>query len=468
MRHQGGRRGAACLLPEGGGKLRPYACEHVDGALALDAAAAADSVLAHQRGEQSSIALRDVGEEPAAVVESPDDDPQPRRRLVIEDHGVGLDGGVPVRLLGDGRLRPRRQRRLIAGGILAPPLAFDRPRRVETHRVLGEIAAVGGDQTHLVRLAAQSSDHLGDAVHRVVVAGAAEERQTAGDGEAARIVLAQAELGARHFDRGGEAGVEIDRGHVVEAHARHREGALGHDADRRTTRVVLALAHQRLRGIGAAVEEDPALRRNAQRPRATDRGEEHGGALIDAVACVHQSSVGQRDEGVLAFRGRQLARRTRLRKVGVGIAGGDVGERSEEASHRLEVIIERRCAAMTDRLLEQRIDLGGERDAVRDLVGVEQRRAESAVLQTAVHLFVPVELDAGAAGALERRDGFGAGEENDLGLAVGDALGHQVDPLLRRVAANFDVDRVGRVGADAARHRAWRIGGAAVLVRAPR
>ena len=226
---------------------------------------------------------------------------------------------------------------------------------------------------------------------------------------------------------------------------RHRERALRHDADRRTARVVLALAHQRLGGVGAAVEEDPTLGRNAERARAPDRGEDHRGALIDAVARVHQPAVGQRDERVLAFGRRQLARRARLREVGVGIPRGDLGERREQAAHRLEVLVEPDAAPMTDRLLEQRVDLGRERDAVRDLVGVEQRRPQAAVLEGAGHFLVPVELHPGAAGALERRDRLGAGEEDDLRIAVSDALGHQVDPLLRRVAADLDVDRVRRI-----------------------
>jgi hypothetical protein len=80
-------------------------------------------------------------------------------------------------------------------------------------------------------------------VHRVVVAGAAEERQAAGRGQPPRIVRGQAERVGDVEDRDREAAVEVDRRHVVHRDAGHLERVLGRHHRRGAHRQVGAL-HQ--------------------------------------------------------------------------------------------------------------------------------------------------------------------------------------------------------------------------------
>ena len=80
-------------------------------------------------------------------------------------------------------------------------------------------AAVGADEPELTWCASHAGHRLGDAMHRVAVAGATEERQPAGQRQAARVVGGDAQPIADVEHRDREAAVEVEGGDVVDADA---------------------------------------------------------------------------------------------------------------------------------------------------------------------------------------------------------------------------------------------------------
>src|SRR5207302_5967676 len=93
--------------------------------------------------------------------------------------------------------------------------------------VLGHVHADAAHQTERTGIGAQAASHGGDGVGHVVTAGAAREREPAGDGDGPvvdAVLEAQSVPGEQH--RAGEAAVEVDVGDVVHARAGHPEGGL--------------------------------------------------------------------------------------------------------------------------------------------------------------------------------------------------------------------------------------------------
>src|SRR5207302_7243944 len=126
--------------------------------------------------------------------------------------GVGLDGGRAVGVAGLPGRGPAVDLGLQVGAAVRYP--GGRGGGVHPGRVFAHDAAVGADQAVAAGGAAGALHRLGDGVHGVVVARAAEERQPTGEGEAARIGGVEAERVADVEHRSGKAAVQVDRGQV--------------------------------------------------------------------------------------------------------------------------------------------------------------------------------------------------------------------------------------------------------------
>ena len=150
------------------------------------------------------------------------------RPVAVERRGPGFDGADagPLHLGLPGRFG-------VDSGLDVFPTEFvlGRLGAVDAEAVLGEIAAVGGDQAALAGVADQPFGHRGDRMRDVVVPRAARERQASGDGQrSARIAERQSQFGGGHLDRRREAGVDVDQVDVVDADA----GQFEQPADRRS------------------------------------------------------------------------------------------------------------------------------------------------------------------------------------------------------------------------------------------
>ncbi len=98
-------------------------------------------------------------------------------------------------------------------------------RRVDPDGVLAQRPAVGADQPEGTRGRATAQHRLDDRVQRVGVARAAEVGQPAGDGQAARVVVGQADAVGHDRDRDREAGVQVVRRHLGRPDARQVSAA---------------------------------------------------------------------------------------------------------------------------------------------------------------------------------------------------------------------------------------------------
>src|SRR5260370_42426541 len=119
---------------------------------------------------------------------------------------------------------------------------------------------------------AQPAHHVTDRVGDVIVAGSAEIRQAAGDGQPARVVLGKPDLLAANFHGGGKAAVEIDEPHVVEPAPGHVEREPNAAADRGRRGKIDPLRNvPMIVTVGAAVQKHPVRLRNAETARGPYR-----------------------------------------------------------------------------------------------------------------------------------------------------------------------------------------------------
>jgi hypothetical protein len=107
-------------------------------------AAAAEKVLRLHLGPQRGIGRR-VGDE-ACAVGQPAEQHRARWALAVVHHGVGLDGGVALGQRRESRVRHPVQLGLQQRRILWREGLRRRLGRVDAHRVLGQVVAIGGDQ----------------------------------------------------------------------------------------------------------------------------------------------------------------------------------------------------------------------------------------------------------------------------------------------------------------------------------
>src|SRR5215831_8132758 len=108
------------------------------------------------------------------------------------------------------------------------------------------------------------SHHAGDRVHRVVVAGAAEERQSAGQGKPARVIgrKVQPIADVEHGNR--EATVEVEKRYIFTSYTRYLDRAATGEDGGGAPRQVLPLHHRALLHIGPAVEVHESIVRHAE------------------------------------------------------------------------------------------------------------------------------------------------------------------------------------------------------------
>ena len=182
-------------------------------------------------------------------------------------------------------------------------------------------------------LLADARHRLGDGVHRVVVAGAAEERQPAGQREAARVVGSELEAVADVEDRGREAAVQVDGGEVARLDAGHLERMPGGHDRRPGSRQVGPLHQRALAQVGVAVQEHPAVFGHAQPLRRRHRHQQHGGALVDLLPGDDVTGVGVGDRAVRRGRGDQFRRAALDRGGRVRVGRRHPGERLEQRAH---------------------------------------------------------------------------------------------------------------------------------------
>ena len=182
------------------------------------------------------------------------------------------------------------------------PAEFVRRRLGPVHAeaVLGEVAAVGGDQTALAGIGDQAFGHGGDRVRHVVVPRTAGEGEPAGHGQRpGRVTGRQPQFVGRHLHRGGEARVEVDQRHVVDPGACQFQRAVARDPDGRRGVELGAIADGvGVVGVGARVGKHPTVSRDLQVRRLVDRHQHQRRTLIHHVVRVHQLRVRPADHPV--------------------------------------------------------------------------------------------------------------------------------------------------------------------------
>ncbi len=142
----------------------------------------------------------------------------------------------------------------------------------------------------------------------------------------------------------------------------------------------------------------------------------------------------------------------------MGICGGDPGEGCEQLAHGQGVRGPLLAQAGAPCVFEQGVERDRRHRPVADqLAGDQAADPIAAVLQLAADALAPV---AGLADGLEVADGgdgLGADEQRHADLARGDGVAELVDQVLRALAAGHLQHGAGRIGADAAPHRAREI-----------
>ena len=324
---------------------------------------------------------------------------------------------------------------------------------VDAGRVLAHDAAVGADQAVTAGGAAGALHRLGDGVHGVVVARAAEERQSPGEGEAARIGGVEAEPVADVEHRRGEAAVQVDRGQVVRADAGHGEGMAHRHGRGRARGQVGAVEQVPFAQVGVAVQEHPPVGGDAQTARRGHRHQQHGGALVDLLPR-HDVAGVRVGDGPVRLGGRdQLVRAALDRRGGVRAGRRDPGERGEQRAHGGRVLLAALPEAAAPRVVDQRVLAGRAGQPVRGLVpGHHPGQPVPAVLQAALGVLGEVGPVLRPGEVLDGGDGLRAEDQRHLAAAPRDDRGELVDQVLRGLPAADLKDGAGRGRADPAGH----------------
>ncbi len=240
--------------------------------------------------------------------------------------------------------------------------------RPQPDRVLRQHPAVAGGEREVPWGAAQPADRLGNRVHGVVVAGAAEVGQPAGQREPARVVRGEADPVAHRRHGDGEAGVEIEVAHLVQAGARHLQGGPHRGDAGRVGIEVRSLQQGSLDRVAVPVQIDPTVLRHTKARGALDRRDDHGGALVDQVARHEELGIGLGHHPVARRHGEQVCGREVLAQGCVRVVGRDPGEGREQLAHRgsvVRVVHPRLRQPALPGPLEQCVEAGGV-----DLAGV--------------------------------------------------------------------------------------------------
>ena len=227
----------------------------------------------------------------------------------------GADAG-PFHLRGPRRLG-------VDGGLDVFPTEFvlGRLGAVDAEAVLGEQAAVGGDQSALTRVACQPFGHRGDRMRDVVVPRTAGEGEAAGHGQRpAPVIERQLQFGGGDLNRRREAGVDVDQVDVVDADVGQFEDSPTGDPDRRGPVQLRAFTDRvRVMRIRTRIRENPTLGGDLQMGGLLGGGQDDDSALIDHVVRVHQLGVGPADHPVSIARPPDLLGRQRCPDPGIRV-----------------------------------------------------------------------------------------------------------------------------------------------------
>src|SRR3990167_854440 len=210
--------------------------------------------------------------------------------------------------------------------------------------------------------------------------------------------------------------------------------------------------------IGAAMQVDPAVFRDAQLPGARHAGEDQRRALVDVGVGAHQPGVGVGDEGVAGARCGDLLGAVTRAPVGQWVGRGHRREACQQRADGLLMLGQATAQMPTDGVLEHRVH----RDRRARTVQVFHLRPAASGhapgLEAAAGGFRPVQRDVGALGGLLRGQRLGAHHQRRADLATRHRLTQPVDAPLRHVAAGVGVDQLARAGAQAMGQRARRVG----------
>ena len=141
----------------------------------------------------------------------------------------------------------------------------------------------------------------------------------------------------------------------------------GHDR-RRAGRQVGAVRQVPFAQVRVAVQEHPTVCGNAQAPGRGDRGQQHGGALVDLLPGHDVPGIGVGDGPVRLGRGDQFGRAALYRRRGVRVGRGDLGERREQRAHRGRVLLAGLLEAGPPGVVDQRVLARGAGEPVRGQV----------------------------------------------------------------------------------------------------
>jgi len=418
----------------------------------------ADRLPRRQQAEQFVVAAA-CDEAPPVRLQPADDDAEAPSVAGVLD-GAGLDRRPAVRLPGLFRCGPGVDLGLQVRATVGGPLR--RLRGVHARGVLAHDPAVGADEPERPRFLPCPRHGLRDGVHGVVVARPAEERQAAGEREAARVAGCDAEPVADVEHRRGKAGVQVDGGEVVRGDASDLERVRGGKHRGRARRQVGALHQGALAQVGMAVQEHPPVFCHAETVRRGHRHEQHSGALVHLLPRHDVPGVRVGDRPVRRGRVDQFSGAALDRRRGVRVGRGDLRERREQRPHRGGVVRAVQLHPCAAGVVDERVLAGRAGEPVRGQVREDEAlEPVAAVLQGSAGVLGevrPAGVVAALAGeVLDGRDRLRADEQHDLGPHRGDRRGELVDQVLRGLAAADLEDRPFRREAGAARHRAREV-----------
>ena len=221
--------------------------------------------------------------------------------------------------------------------------------------------------------------------------------------------------------------------------------------------------HPGVGAVGTAMQEHPALLRNAPFAGLADRGHQDRRRLVDDGIGVHQARVGETDPAIVVGDRGQPFSAVAFASSRQRIVLGDCRQAFEQPAHGHHVAADVALQTAADGVLQQGIEMDrGAQLVPRLLVGKSDALVADPGRLTA-GILVPVDREAGLARVLRRAQQLGAADQRQLGLAVRDFLGKAIDEVLGHVAPGVGVeqlpwhgmqtvcDALGRVGAAAER-----------------
>ncbi len=194
---------------------------------------------------------------------------------------------------------------------------------------------------------------------------------------------------------------------------------------------------------GAGPDKDKLVFGNAGGARLCQRGEDNGGALIDVRVGDHALWIGPGDHSVVGSDVRDLLRRQRRLRPGVGVVrGGGRIARPEKARFRLR-LRGRLAPGVRGRGFIERIDIDrpGNAELVAQGVNIVRRTLH---LRGVNGVRRPGQVEPSALGVVDGVLRLGAGDEADIAFPLQDAPGSFVEVTHRALAPDRAIEGPGR------------------------